>query len=132
MNWNLVFRLSLLGLVMAIATLWLPSNIEPFFWLLIFIYVAFKIAKQAPGKYFLHGLCVGLANSFWVTSAHVLFAKMYLANHAQEADMMTKMPWPTHPRIMMLIIGPVVGMISGFIIGLFAFVASKVFKTKAA
>ena len=40
--------------------------------------------------------------------------------------MMTKMPMPNHPRLMMLITGPIVGIISGLILGLFAFIASKI------
>jgi len=45
--------------------------------------------------------------------------------------MMAKMPLPTHPRIMMLITGPIIGIISGLILGLFAFVASNIVKKKA-
>jgi uncharacterized membrane protein len=39
--------------------------------------------------------------------------------------MMATMPLPDSPRLMMLLTGPVVGIISGLILGLFAFVASK-------
>jgi uncharacterized membrane protein len=42
--------------------------------------------------------------------------------------MITKMPLPDSPRLMMLIMGPVIGIISGFVLGLFAFVASKIAK----
>jgi len=44
--------------------------------------------------------------------------------------MMTKMPLPTHPRIMMLLSGPVIGFISGLVLGLLAFVASKIWKSR--
>ncbi len=47
MNWNLIFKLSLFGLAMGIATVyWIPSNIEPYFWLVIFIICAYAIAKN--------------------------------------------------------------------------------------
>jgi uncharacterized membrane protein len=42
--------------------------------------------------------------------------------------MNTNMPMPTHPRMMMLIMGPIIGIISGLILGLFAFIASKMIK----
>ena len=46
MNWKLIFGLSLFGLAMAIATVFvIPSKIEPFFWLAIFIICAIVIAK---------------------------------------------------------------------------------------
>jgi hypothetical protein len=46
MDWKLVFQLSLFGLAMGIATVFvIPSNIEPWFWLLIFGVCAFLIAR---------------------------------------------------------------------------------------
>jgi hypothetical protein len=55
-NWKLIFQLSLFGLAMAIATVyWIPQNVEPFFWLVIFIICAYLIAKRCSDKYFLHG-----------------------------------------------------------------------------
>jgi hypothetical protein len=126
MNWKLVFQLSLFGLAMGIATVfWIPSNIEPLFWLVIFLISAYIIAKRCSGKYFMHGLMVSLANSVWVTASHVLLFGRYIANHPKEAAMMTSMPLPTHPRLMMVIMGPVIGLVSGLVLGLFAFVASK-------
>ena len=41
-DWKLIFRLSLFGLAMAIATVFaIPSNIEPAFWLVISCYALF-------------------------------------------------------------------------------------------
>jgi hypothetical protein len=129
MNKKLIFRLSLIGLAMAIATVfWIPSNLEPFFWLIIFIFCAYIIAKKCSAKYFLNGFLLSLANCIWVTSAHIIFIETYLVHHTHEAVMITKMPLPDSPRLMMLIMGPVIGIISGFVLGLFAFVASKVVK----
>lgn len=129
MNWKLIFGLSLLGLAMAIATVFvIPSNIEPVFWLAIFLVCAFLIARKRPDRHFLHGLLVGIVNSVWVTGAHILFFSQYIANHPKEAAMMTTMPLPNHPRLMMACVGPIVGVISGLIIGLFALVAGKIVK----
>ena len=127
MNWKLIFSLSLFGLAMAIATVYvIPSNIEPFFWLVIFVICAYIIAKRCSGKYFLHGLMVSLINSVWITAAHIILFHTYIANHPQEATMMEKMPMPASPRVTMAIIGPVVGLVSGIILGLFSLIASKI------
>ncbi len=124
MNWKLIGQLSLFGLVMAFATVYfIPSDTEPFFWLPIFVICAYLIAKRAPGKYFLHGLVLGIANSVWITAAHVLLFDAYIARHAREAQMMQTAAMPGSPRMMMSIIGPCIGVISGIVIGLFALVA---------
>jgi uncharacterized membrane protein len=129
MNTNLIFKLSLFGLAMSIATVYIiPSKVEPLFWLVIFIYCAYTIATQCTGRYFLHGFLVSLLNSVWITAGHVLLFSRYMANHPDEAAMMANMPMPEHPRLMMLLTGPVAGVFFGLILGLFSFVASKMVK----
>ena len=130
MNWKLVVGLSGFGLVMGVATVFvIPSNIEPLFWLLIFGVCAVLIARLAPGKHFLHGLCVSLVNAVWITGIHVALFDSYIATHAQEAEMMKGMP--IQGRLAMLLTGPIVGLISGLVLGLFAFIASKFVKRAA-
>jgi hypothetical protein len=127
MNWKLIFSLSLFGVAMAIATIsWIPSKTEPVFWVIIFIICAYVIAKNAPGNYFLHGMLTSLVNSVWITAAHLLFYSTYIANHTDLASMSKSMPLQDHPRIMMVIMGPVFGAVSGLVLGLFAFIASKI------
>ena len=129
MNWKLILQLSLFGLAMAFATVfWIPGNIEMLFWIPIFIICAYLIAKKCSSKYFLHGFMVSIFNSVWITSAHIIFYDTYIANHQQEAEMLTKMPMPDAPRLMMLMMGPLFGILFGLILGLFAFVAGKLVK----
>jgi hypothetical protein len=129
MDWKLIFGLSLLGLAMAIATVFvIPSNIEPIFWLPIFLGCAYVIARNRPDRHFLHGLLVGIVNSVWITTAHIIFFSQYIANHPKEAAMMSSMPLPDSPRLMMACVGPIVGVVSGTIIGLLAFAAAKLVK----
>jgi hypothetical protein len=129
MNKSLILMLSLFGLVMAVATVYfLPTKVEPLFWLAIFIVCAYIIAKQASGKYFLHGFLTSLVNCVWITGAHILLFNSYIARHPEQAAMMSKMPMPGSPRLMMLLTGPIIGIISGLILGLFAWIASKIFK----
>src|SRR5713226_7636573 len=130
MNWRLIFGLSLFGLAMAFATVFvIPSNIEPFCWLAIFLICAYIIARRAPGKYFLHGLLVSIVNSVWITAAHVLLFDQYVATHAKEAAMMQSLPMA--PRVMVVVTGPIVGVVSGLVLGLFAWIASKLVSKNA-
>lgn len=132
MNWKLIFLLSLFGLAMGIATVFIiPSKIEPAFWLVIFLFCAYWIARSLPGAgvQFLHGLVLGLANSVWITAAHVLLFDAYIARHAQEAAAMRNPSIPFSMKTTMLMVGPVVGLLSGIILGVFAMIAGKLIKS---
>jgi hypothetical protein len=129
MNWKLIIKLSMFGFAMAFLTVYfIPSNIEPVFWLIIFIACAYLIAKNCSEKYFLNGFMVSLFNCIWITAVHILLFNTYIGNHPQEAEMMHKMPMPTHPRLMMLLTGPVVGVVSGLVLGSFSYIASRMVK----
>jgi hypothetical protein len=132
MDWKLIFVLSGFGLAMAVATVFvIPSNIEPPFWLVIFLVCAYLIARRRSDRLFLHGLCVSLVNCVWITAVHVLLFDRYMATHPQEAAMMSSMPGPGSPRMMMVFFGPIFGSLSGIVLGLFTFLAGKVVKPAA-
>ncbi|MBI3501922.1 MAG: hypothetical protein HY063_09015 [Bacteroidetes bacterium] len=129
MNWKLIFGCSLFGLAMAISTaFFLPGKIEMIFWLAIFLIVAYLVAKSAAGKFFLHGFLISLVNSVWVVSAHILFFKNYMELNPEMWQMQAQMPMPEHPRMMMAIMGPIIGVAFGIILGLFCWAASKMVK----
>ena len=133
MNWKLIFLLSLFGLAMGFATVYIiPSTIEPFLWLAIFLVCAFLIARYAPGKYFLHGLLVSIVNSIWITAVHAALFYDYVAHHPEYLLSLQQPGVPEalsgHPRRLMVITGPIIGVISGLILGLFSWVASKFVK----
>jgi hypothetical protein len=130
MKTKLILQLSLFGLAMAVGTVyWIPSTIEPVFWIIIFLICAYIIAKNCTEKFFLTGFLTSLANCVWITGTHILLFKDYASNHVKEMNMMSGSPFMTeHPRLMMLITGPVIGIISGLVLGLFAFLAAKIMK----
>ena len=129
MNAKLVLLLSMFGLAMALATVFvIPSAVEPLAWLVILPLSAYYIARRAPGSYFLHGLLVGILNSVWITAAHVLLFDRYVARHAHQAEMMRTMPLT--PKAMMLVTGPIVGVVSGIVIGLLALIVHRLLSTR--
>ncbi len=133
MNWKLVFQLSVFGLIMAFATVSLiPIDMEPLFWLLIFIFCAWVIAKAAPGRFFLHGFATCLVNCVWVTLFHSLSLKTYLLHHPGVAKMYSAMPAPLsyNPKLAVIATGPVFGILSGMVLALFSFIASKFIKNE--
>jgi hypothetical protein len=131
MNWKIILQLSLFGLIMAFGTISLiPEKIEWVFWLAIFVFCAFVIAKTCPGKYFLHGFLVSMVNCVWITAVHIAFRQTYVANHPDMASMGANMPLANHPRLAMAIMGPIFGAIFGLFLGLFSFIASLIVKKK--
>lgn len=125
MNWKLIGQLSLIGLAMAIATVYvIPSRVEWAVWIPLFFLCAYLIAARVARLHFVHGLLVGIANSLWVTLVHVLLFDAYLAHHPKEAQMMASSAMPLPPRVMMACVGPIVGVITGVVIGLLAVVAA--------
>jgi hypothetical protein len=97
----------------------------------ILLITAYVIARQTGGRRFQHGLALGIVNSLWVTGAHVLLFRSYVANHPKEAAMMATMPLPTHPRVMMIIVGLIIGVVSGILIGVLAMLAAKLVQPSA-
>lgn len=127
MSWKLVFALSLFGMAMGVATVYVvPSDREPLFWLGIFVVCAWLIAKRAPSKYFLHGMCTSLLNSVWITAAHVALFGKYVAGHAREVALSGPLTQQVGSvKIAMAVTGPVVGIVSGVVLGAIAWVLSK-------
>ena len=129
MNWKLIFTLSLVGVIMAFATVFgFISETEPYLWFLIFIFYAVWIIRHVDGKYFLHGFLVSVINGVWISIIHATFFSTYIANNPEQMDAYAKFPQSISPRIMILIVGPVIGAITGLIAGLFALIAGKLLK----
>jgi len=129
MNWKLILQLSLFGVAMGLATVFfIPQHVEWLFWLIIFVVCAYIIAHACLSGRFWHGLLLGIANSVWITAAHIVFFTHYLATHAQEAAMMKTMPLPDSPRLTMALFGPIIGVLSGIVIGLLALLTGLLVK----
>jgi len=126
-NWKLDLVLSLFGLFMAIGTVFfIPFQIEPFFWLVIFILVAYLVAKYTLSGYFLNGITIGILNSFWIIAVHELFFDTYKSNHLEYFKSMPA--GGMDPKLAMLVFGLLIGVVSGLVIGLFCFIAAKIMK----
>jgi cobalamin synthase len=131
MNWKLIFLLSLIAIPMAFGTVYfIPNYIEPVLWIVIFFFCAFVIAKFCSRKFFLNGFMVSIFNCVWISAIHFIFFDAYYKFHPELARMNDASPETM--RYMMLIFGPLVGIISGMILGLFSWIASKIFSRKPA
>jgi hypothetical protein len=124
MNWRLILGLSTFGLVMGVASVFfLPPAAEPACWLGVFVLCAAVIARHRVERPFAHGFLTSLANSFWITSTHVLFYDRFIAGHPREAAFAAGL---STPRLTMLATGPIIGAGMGLILGAMACGACRV------
>ena len=123
MSWKLIFGLSLSGIFMGLATVFLiPPHLEPHCWFGILVVTGYAIAKYAPERYFVHGLCVGLVASLWVSLAHYALADRYLAIHGR---VLALVPPVASPPVLMALAGGAAGIAASLVLGLYAWVNSK-------
>lgn len=127
MKSSLILRLSALGFVLALASIFFVSpNLEPVLWFAVFLYSAYAIGNGTRTLRFVHGLCLGILNSLWIVGTHDLFLARYLAGHPREVamiDMTQKAGLALSPRVIMSFTGTMLGVLEGIVIGVFAVVA---------
>ena len=104
------------------------SRIEPILWLVIFIIYAVIIALRTTEKRFGHAFLVSILNGFWIAIIHSVFFATYMENNPDMADSYTDFPSFVPPRVMMLIAGPVIGVLTGLIAGFFAWRVGRLIK----
>lgn len=129
-----MFLLSLPALVMAFATVYfIPAMIEPIFWLLIFVFCAWRVARNVQGRrlQFFHGFGIAIFNCIWITVAHALLVKDYLKLNPAMQEMYDAPFIANHPRLSMSIMGVCIGIISGLVLGLFCVIAGRMAKKQS-
>ena len=126
MDWKLIVILSGLGLIMgALSVKGFTGKLEPFLWLLFGIAVSLVLSKNINDRVFFHGLLIGLAWGVINSLTQSVFFDTYLANNPQvekNFESVTFMP----PRYFVLITGPVIGLITGAVIGGLSLLLKKV------
>ncbi len=125
MNWFLVALLSSFGLVMgALSLKGYTLRIEPFLWLFFACISALVLSKNVGYKPFLHGLIVGILWGFFNGLCQCLFFDQYLAANSVYAENFNKVTFMP-PRFIPLLTGPVIGTLSGLVVGGLTLLAKK-------
>lgn len=126
MNWGLVLRLSPLGLAMGLGTLFAtPASIEPACRLITSLLCAYFVARHCNDEWFLNGFVIGIVNSIWVTSVHILFFVQYMSGHDSETELVRAIPPPHFPRLMLVATGAAIGILTGILIGVLSSLAAR-------
>ena len=131
MNWRLIFLLSLLSVVLAIASIlgFVKSN-EWLMWLIIGAYCGWQFAGRVTDDFFLHGFYLGILDGILNSAAKALFFNLYISNNPRMAGEFRNLPQDLSPQMVLLIMGPVIGAFSGVAFGMLTVIASKLRKIK--
>ncbi len=131
MDRKLIGMLSVAGVVMGFASVmgWTQHR-EGVLWLVIAVASAFVIAREAPGKYFLHGLWTGLLAGMASALIQLAMYSTYLANNPDTAAQIQTMPANMNPRVMLLIFAPIIGLVNGVVIGLLSMLGARILKPR--
>ncbi len=126
MNWRLILFLSLLGIVLGIASVFgFTSGREWLAWLCIGVYSGWKFARRSREELFLHGFYLGILTGCFSSVIQALFVSAYLANNPRMVEALNALPQGLHPAAVVLIMGPIIGTVSGVLFGVLAVIIGK-------
>ena len=130
MRWNLLFYLSLFGIVMGVLSLLGLTHlpIEPLLWFFIALFSAYWIARNTTAKPFMQGLIAGALMGMFNSIIQSLFFEMYLSHNPMAEEGFRQIPGGIPVRLFPLMVGPGIGVAYGLVVGLFSLLARKVFK----
>lgn len=123
--------MSVFGLIMSIAAFFIPSALfEALAWIAVYFISAILIASNYPRKQFLYGFWIGIANSFWFVFARLVFFDNEIIFFNNELKILEKIHLPEPTLFEKITAGLVIAPVSGLILGLLAFTASKIIRRK--
>lgn len=126
MNVRLVLLLSLFGPLVALATLvgLIHTGWESAVWAVVSVVCAGVLARQAPGKFFLHGFLTGFIAGAVAPLIQALFINQYLAYNPRATDALKSMPGVS-PAVLVVIAAPLWAAVVGAATGLLTWMWAK-------
>jgi hypothetical protein len=126
MDWKAIIILSTFGPLMGFLSVkGFTLKLEPFLWLLFGIATSLILSKNIEHNTMMHGLCIGLLWGIGNGLIQTLFFENYLANNPQVRDNFIKITF-IQPRYFVLVTAPVIGLITGLVLGGLSLILKKV------
>lgn len=127
MNWTLILSLSMFGVLIGLlSVLGITKKAEPLLWLLVGFFTIFILYRKATGMIFWHGFIIGI---FWGCLNSIIqsiFFKTYLKNNPKYTEAYNKSS-RLKPRYLILLVGPLLGLLTGAVLGGLAWFCQKNF-----
>jgi hypothetical protein len=126
MDWKVIIILSAIGLIMGLLSVkGFTQKLEPFLWLLFGIATSLVLSKNIDHKTFLHGLLIGLAWGIINGLTQSVFFDTYITNNPSMQQNLQKTTF-VQPRYFVLMTAPIVGLVTGLVLGGLSLLLKKV------
>jgi len=126
MDWKLIILLSSFGIIMGLLSVkGFTQKLEPFLWILFAIISALVISKNISGKTFLHAFIVGICWGVFNALCQHFFFEKYMANNLPLRENFNKITF-IQPKYFVLITGPLIGLITGAVLGGLSLLVKKI------
>lgn len=127
MNWQLIFLLSGFGILMGILSVnGFTKKVEPFFWIVFGLFSAYVLSKNVSEKIFWHGFIVGILWGVFNGILQSTFLNIYLKNNPSYHKKYEKVKSRNY-RLYVLLVGPMLGLVTGSVLGGLAWFFQKMF-----
>ena len=126
MNWELILSLSLFGILIGtLSVLGFTKKAEPILWLIVGVFTAFMISRRVSGMIFWYGFIIGIFWGCFSAMIQSMFFETYLKNNPKYAEAFSKSS-RFKPRYLILLVGPMLGLLTGTVLGGLAWFFQKV------
>lgn len=131
MNWLLILLLTIVGAAMALLSVFgiVRSGFELVVWTLLAIVSAYLIAKKGGRVPLLEGITLGAITGIVHSVIQSAMFSTYLLNNPESLGSFQDLRMNIPPQYIVLLAGPVIGLIYGGVIGIIAMSLRKVIDT---
>lgn len=127
MNWVLILSLSMFGILLGFLSVFgLTKRAEPLLWLVVGFFTIFVLYQKISELIFWHGFAIGIFWGCLNSLIQSLFFKTYLKNNPKYTEAYNKSS-RLKPRYLILIVGPLLGLLTGAVLGGLAWFVQKNF-----
>lgn len=122
MNWNLILKLSLFGLLMGVLSVFglIPTGFEFFPWLIIAVISGYLMSRHTTKLIMTQSVVLGLFMGILVSVFQAVFFDKLIENNPGSLDGFKEIPTAMEPQYVLLFTGPFIGIIFGIVIGMIA------------
>ncbi|MBI4202417.1 MAG: hypothetical protein HY532_04785 [Chloroflexi bacterium] len=132
MNWKLIVALSSLGVALGgVSLIGLPRWEEWAVRLFVGLFAAYVLAMKLRTRHIHHGFIVGFAAGMLAIFVQAFFYDILLARNPDAATIPDNLPSGTDPRQYLLSYAPVIGLLQGIALAVFAWTAGSIAKGSA-